>query len=79
MDETYGIGVDHDGVGVPVDDLQIHFLHQSFGLQQNLTASRSDQGRQRFGVEPRERKAQAAVHRVGRQFESLLSNVVLQP
>ena len=42
MDETYGIGVDHDGVGVPVDDLQIHFLHKSFGLQQNFTASRSD-------------------------------------
>ena len=68
MDKTYGVRIDHDGVGVPVDDLQIHFLHQSFGLQENLAASRSDQGRQRFGVEPRERKAQATIHGVGRQF-----------
>ena len=48
-----------------------------FYLQKNFSSSRRDESCQRLSEEPREREAETAVHRVGRQLQRHLANVVL--
>ena len=50
--KVVGVGVDHDRVGVAVDDVEVHFLDEVPGVEEDLPTLAGHHGRQMFGVEP---------------------------
>mmetsp|Transcript_39120 Transcript_39120/g.91113 ORF Transcript_39120/g.91113 Transcript_39120/m.91113 type:complete len:538 (+) Transcript_39120:844-2457(+) len=71
-------GVDHDGVGISVNDLQPDgILRHLDGALQYFPSHGRDQGGDGLGVEAGMGESQASVHGVGGEFERLLPHVEL--
>ncbi|KAH3668764.1 hypothetical protein OGAPHI_002519 [Ogataea philodendri] len=75
--EVFGSSLDHDRVGITVNNSQSIAFGQLSGVHQNLSSSIGNQHSQWFGVETRVHVSQTTVHGVGRQLQSLLLNIVL--
>mmetsp|Transcript_8108 Transcript_8108/g.32766 ORF Transcript_8108/g.32766 Transcript_8108/m.32766 type:complete len:646 (-) Transcript_8108:2155-4092(-) len=72
------LGVDHDRVGVAIDDVPAQVtLREVHGGLKDLAPLQGDQLRQGLGVEPRRGETEAAVHGVCGELERHLANVEL--
>ena len=73
--DIINVGVDHHGISVSVDDLQLRAFRKVFGTPQDLSAFEGREHSQGPGVEPRLRVSKTTVHGIGSQFQGKLFDV----
>ena len=76
--QVVGVGVDHDGIGITVNDVHTEVaLREIDGGLQNLATLQGGELGEGLGVKPRSREPEATVHRVRRQLERQLADIQL--